>query len=210
MDDIELEFSLKPDADNSIGQYVLAFEGTARLWDERSSQERRIGVISGHRVDLAAALYDGLGQDEILDCLTPEIAEFAETVLGGKRCLLPASTSGSLSPTDCDGLVYVAELWIDPEFRGRGLGSELLRRLGSTLDLERCLIALKARPIREDPAKVSTPEEIARVQDFYRRQGFEDARDDYMVKDARLCEAVKKRVAARLPAAARDDGSPCP
>jgi len=203
MDDIELEFSLKPEADEALSPFVLAFEGIAKIWDEQAAEERSAAVIRGHRVDLAAALHDGIGQEQILESLTPEIADFADQVLGGRRCLLPASPAAALDPTECDGLVYVSELWVEPELRGRGIGSELVRRLGSTLDLERCLIALKARPIREDPAEISTPEEIARVQRFYRRQGFETAGEDYMVKDARLCEAVKKRATTRRPA--RDD-----
>lgn len=205
MDDIELEFSLRPDIDGALSPYVLEFEGAAKLWDEDASAERPVAAIRGHRIDLAAALHDGITQDELLECLTPEIAEFADTVLGGRRCLLPASTEETLEPTDCDGLVYIAELMVEPGFRNRGIGTELLRRLGSTLDLERCLIALKARPIREDPAKLPSAEEISRVKRFYRRQGFDPTVEDYMIKDARLCEVIKKRAAGRRPASDHGD-----
>jgi GNAT superfamily N-acetyltransferase len=198
---IELELTLRPDPDASLGRYILGFEGQARVWDDAQGEERPVGTIRGHRIDLVSALHDGLGQQEILESLTPEIAEFAGAVLGDTQCLLPACEADSLTAEDCDGLVYVAELRVEPGYRGRGIGSELLRRLGSTIDLERCLIALKALPLRDDPAARSTPEEVARVKRFYLRHGFEHAGEEYMVKDARRCEAAKKRLAGRRTAA---------
>lgn len=197
MDALEFEFSLKPESDESLGRYVLGFEGQARVWDDETGEERQAGTIRGHRIDLVSAFHDGLGQQELLESLTPEIAEFAGVVLGDRQCLLPASEAEALAPEDCDGLVYVAELWVEPPYRGRGIGSELLRRLGSTIDLERCLIALKALPLREDHARTSTPDEVDRVKRFYVRHGFDHAGEAYMVKDARRCEAIKKRLAGR-------------
>lgn len=195
--EVEFEFTLKPDPDGSLGRYVLGFEGQARVWDDAVGEERRAGTIRGHRIDLVSAVHDGLGQQELLECLTPEIAEFAGVVLGDGRCLLPELEAESLAPEECDGLVYVAELWVEPPYRGRGLGGELLRRLGSTIDLERCLIALKALPLRDDHARASSPDEVARVKRFYQRHGFDHAGEEYMVKDARRCEAIKKRFAGR-------------
>jgi len=202
VEDLEFEFTLKPDSDESLGRFVLGFEGLARVWDDESGEERHAGTIRGHRIDLVSALHDGLSQQELLECLTPEIAEFAQVVLGDRQCLLPGSEAESLGPEDCDGLVYVSELWVEPPYRSRGIGSELLRRLGSTIDLARCLIALKALPLREDHAQASTPEEVARVKGFYLNHGFDHAGEEYMVKDARRCEAVKKRLAGRRTASA--------
>jgi GNAT superfamily N-acetyltransferase len=196
-EDIEFAFSLKPDPDQHIGHYVLAFEGHASAWDEDLSDERPVGQIRGHRIDLVSALQDGIGQEVLLEALTPEIAEFAGTVLGDERCLLPAAELDGLEPTDCDCIVYIAELWVEPEFRGLGVGTTLLYRLGATIDLTHCLIALKALPLREDHAQVSTDDEVARVKRFYARNGFTHAQGEYMVKDARLCEAIKKRLAGR-------------
>ena len=102
-----------------------------------------------------------------------------------------------LGAEECDGLVYVAELWVEPDFRGRGVGTALLHRLGATIDLAHCLIALKALPLREDRALVSTADEIERVKLFYAKNGFIPAQGEYTIKDARLCEAMKKRLAGR-------------
>jgi len=197
MDDLQLEFTLKQDEDESLGRFVLRFEGLARVWDDEAGEERQAGTIRGHRIDLVSALHDGLLRQELLESLTPEIAEFAEVVLGDRQCLLPASEADSLATEDCDGLVYIAELWVEPAYRGRGIGGKLLQRLGSTIDLERCLIALKALPLREVHARDSTADEVARVKRFYLRHGFDHAGAQYMVKDARRCEAIKKRLAGR-------------
>ena len=92
-----------------------------------------------------------------------------------------------------------AELWVEPDFRGRGVGTALLYRLGATIDLSHCLVALKALPLRADHAQISTADEIERVKRFYAKNGFTQAQGEYAIKDARLCEAMKKRLAARRP-----------
>jgi GNAT superfamily N-acetyltransferase len=196
-DDIEFAFTLRPDPDPGIGQYVLAFEGQATAWDDDQGEDRAAGHIRGHRVDLVSALHDGLGQDALLESLTPEIADFAAAVLSDGRCHLPAAELSGLAAEECDCVVYIAELWVEPGFRGRGIGTTLLHRLGATIDLAHCLIALKALPLREDHAQTSTDAEIARVKRFYEHNGFTHSQGEYMVKDARLCEAMKKRLAGR-------------
>lgn len=195
--DIELVFTLKPDPDPEIGQYVIAFEGHATAWDDHIGDDRPAGHIRGHRIDLVSALHDGHGQDALLESLTPEIADFAQAVLSDGRCLLPAATQSGLAAEECDCLVYIAELWVEPGFRGSGVGTTLLRRLGATIDLAHCLVALKAMPLRDDHAQASTAAEVARVKRFYTHNGFAQIQGEYMVKDARLCEAIKKRLAGR-------------
>ncbi len=86
-DDNEFVFTLKPDPDPEIGQYVIAFEGQATAWDDDIGDDRPVGHIRGHRIDLVSALHDGLGQDALLESLTPEIDDFAQAVLSdGTAC----------------------------------------------------------------------------------------------------------------------------
>ena len=195
--DIEFAFTLRPETDPEIGQYVLAFEGQATTWDDEAGDERPVGHIRGHRIDLVSALHDGLPREGLLESLTPEIAEFAQAMLRDGPCLLPAVELSGLAAEECDCIVYIGELWVEPGFRGSGVGTTLLRRLGSTIDLTHCLIALKALPLREDHAQESTQAEVDRVKRFYAQNGFTQIQGEYMVKDARLCEAVKKRIAGR-------------
>jgi GNAT superfamily N-acetyltransferase len=196
-EDIEFVFTLKPDPAPEIGHYVIAFEGQATAWDDGVGDDRPVGHIRGHRIDLVSALHDGVAQDALLESLTPEIADFAREVLSDGRCLLPADVLAELAAEECDCLVYIAELWVEPGFRGNGVGTTLLRRLGATIDLGHCLVALKALPLREDHAQESTAAEVARVKRFYTQSGFAQVQGEYMVKDARSCEAIKKRLAGR-------------
>ncbi len=62
------------------------------------------------------------------------------------------------------------------------------------LDAEHCLIALKAFPLAEQLGKPVDEDEIAKVQGFYAKHGFQPAGGDFMVKDARLCVAMKRRL----------------
>ena len=134
VEDIEFEFRLKPSDDEHLEPYILAFDGEVNLWDDDVGRERVVGTISGHRIDLVSAMHDGLTQGEILECLTPEIADFADTVLQNSRCMLPSSEGDTLEQEPCDCLVYIARLWVEPQYRSQGMGSALLRRLAATID----------------------------------------------------------------------------
>lgn len=191
--EIEYEFSLKPDGDPTLDQYVLHFEGRARVWDESLGGERTVGEIHGHRLDLASARYDDFDQGALLESVSSELSDFSQVVLGERGCILPSREEGVAEA--CEGIVYISELRVDSDFRGRGIGSALLKRMGGVLDVRRCLIALKAFPLAEAPGQERTPEEVARIKRFYGRHGFDHASGEFMVKDARLCEAIKKRLA---------------
>lgn len=197
LDDLEYELHLKPDEQPGLSAYVLTFAGEARGWDEALSQDRTLGEIRGRRVDLAAAIADGMPQGELLDMLTAEMSEFSDTVLHDEHCLLPPSEADSLQAEICECIVFIAELRIEPEYRGRGIGTQLLKRMAAMLDVEHCLIALKAFPLADEIGTAAAQAEIERVKRFYARYGFEPAGGDFMVKDARLCEAVKARLRRR-------------
>jgi GNAT superfamily N-acetyltransferase len=93
--------------------------------------------------------------------------------------------------------VYIDEVIVEPSHRGKGVGSELFRRMSESIDLENCVIGLKAFPILEQPGANRSPEEIARVKQFYTRLGFHPVGEDFMIKDASLCGSKKKRTALR-------------
>jgi GNAT superfamily N-acetyltransferase len=196
-DDIEYRFSLTQDPDPDLGRYVIAFSGHACWWDPEADAERCLGEMLGRRVALAAALDDGLDQRELLDSLSAELAEFSETVLRDERCLLPPGGEPHLVAAECECLVYVAELRVEGDVRGLGIGSALLTRLGSMLDIADCLIALKAFPLTDEYGAPVTEAEIGRIKGFYAKHGFVPAGGEFMIKDARLCESMKRRLARR-------------
>jgi len=195
-DDHEYEFSLKPNPDEELGQYVLGFWGKAVSWSD-AGEEQVVGEISGHRIDIALAVHDGFDPVLLFDSVVPEIADFAETVLRNKACILPESADGEVEQTNCECLVFISELKVSAAHRGQGVGSALLRRMGRMIDLTNCLIALKAFPLADELGKPAEPEEIARVKRFYERYQFIHAGGEFMIKDARLCDAMKKKMALR-------------
>ncbi|MBU0499924.1 MAG: hypothetical protein KJ558_01130 [Gammaproteobacteria bacterium] len=195
-DSLDFEFSLKPNPDEELGQYVLSFWGKAIHWDD-AGEELVVGEISGHRLDIALAVHDDFDPTQLFDSVVPEIADFAETVLRNKSCILPESVDAEVPQADCECLVFISELKVGEAHRGRGLGSALLRRMGRMIDLTNCLIALKAFPLADELGKPAEPEEIARVKRFYERHSFIHAGGEFMIKDARLCDAMRKKMALR-------------
>ena len=196
-EDIRYQFALRPHGEGALGRCVLVFEGTAALWDEARGALRSVGELRGYRLDLATARSEGLDQTTLLHGVSGEIGDFADTVLHDTRCLLPASADPALPGTACECIVYIAQLAVAPDLRGRGIGSTLLQRMGSMIDLTGCLVALKALPLASDYGEPVGQREIDGVTRFYLRQGFEPAGGPFMVKDARLCEAMKKRLQGR-------------
>jgi 2-amino-4-hydroxy-6-hydroxymethyldihydropteridine diphosphokinase len=59
------------------------------------------------------------------------------------------------------GRPYIPFLFVDPEFQGRGVGSQLLRRMESMLELE-----------GEQRVHLETPADNVRAVRFYERQGY--------------------------------------
>jgi GNAT superfamily N-acetyltransferase len=197
MDDpLEYEFFLKPNSDEELGRYVIGFFGKAVHWND-SGAEHTVGEISGHRIDLISAAHDGNDQSLLFDSVAPEISDFSETVLLNADCILPELAEAAAEQVECECLVFVSELKVAESQRGRGVGSALLKRMGSMIDLTNCLVALKAFPLSDDYGTAAHLDEIARVKKFYERHGFIHAGGEFMVKDARLCDAMKKKLARR-------------
>jgi hypothetical protein len=69
--------------------------------------------------------------------------------------------------------------------------------MGAMIDVSDCLIALKAFPLADELGKAAEAADIIRVKRFYAKHDFKHAEGEFMIKDARLCEAVKKRLAQR-------------
>lgn len=195
LNSLEFEFSLKPHEDPALSQYVLVFEGKASRWDDELAEDRTVGEIRGYRIDLSSAQYDNVNLHELLDSVSSELSDFADTVMKDDRCILPETENHQYKEKECKCLVYIGQLIVDPDFRGHGVGSSLLRRMGGMIDVTDCLIALKAFPLSDEPGKPAEPAYIAKVKQFYERNGFQHTEGEFMIKDARLCEAVKKRLA---------------
>ncbi len=202
LEGVRYELSVRPRGTGELGPSLLAFEGTARWWDEQQGGVRLVGEIRGYRLDLLGAEDASLDQRQLLRGVSAEIAEFADQVLGEGPCELPAAPDvKDAEPLPCECILHIAELWVDAELRGRGIGTALLRQLGATLDLTRCLLVVKAVPLASAYPLPLTRAEMEGVRQFYLTRGFEPVGEGFMVKDARQCEAVRRRLAARAKAA---------
>ncbi len=70
------------------------------------------------------------------------------------------------------------------EFRGKGVGSKLLHEAISDADKECAILTLIARPYRTDDKK-----ELEKLIAFYKKFGFEEQKDDYMIRKPR-CDTL--------------------
>jgi GNAT superfamily N-acetyltransferase len=197
LDDVEIEFSIKHSNDDAIAQYVLEFEGRAQAWDDEEAADVQVGTITGWRVDLSTAQYDQIDLRELFDSVSSELSDFYHAMMPDDQCILPETENRLHEEKECECLVYISQLVVDPAYRSRGLGSALLRKMGAMIDVTDCLVALKAFPLADELGKTAEAADIARIKHFYRKHDFKHAEGEFMIKDARLCEAVKKRLARR-------------
>jgi ribosomal protein S18 acetylase RimI-like enzyme len=183
MDDLEFEFTLKNHSDASLEPFVILFSGYVRGWDENAGEDRNLGNIIGFRINLKSARAQKLEQHKLLEQLSAEIADFAETVMGDESVL------STLYPDmqcviegRCNYLIYVAEISIEPEFRCMGLGSTLLSKIPVMMDVHESMVALKAFPLMFKYGSSSSADEVKRVKHFYEKQGFKHVGGEYMAK----------------------------
>jgi len=196
LDDIEYEFSLKPDTDETLGQYILHFHGWVQRWDDDALEERKIAEINGLRLDLATAHADGYRDDDLLELISSDVADFSDVVLHHQNCQVIKDLESD-EKIECGCLVFINEIKVDEHFRGHGLGTNLIRRIPSMIDVSDCLLALKAFPLKDEHDRPTDPDKIKRIKHFYEKLGFEHVGGEFMAKDARLCEAMKKRLLGR-------------
>lgn len=196
--DLEFEFSLRPDPDPELAPYLVKFIGTSIAWDEDSGSDRVAGEILGHRIDLAAAMVDGVDQSLLLDSVCPELSEFAQTAFGDEGChFLQESANGTAKKQECSGLVYINEIRVEPDYRGQGIGTALMGKIGQMVDVEDSIIALKAFPLSPEYGEPVSPADVERVKRFYEQLGFTHIGGEFMVKQANLCDTIRKRLAWR-------------
>ena len=193
-DQLEYEFSIKPFQDEELTHYVMEFLGKAIFWDDELGEDKVIGTIRGHRIDFAQARFDGLNAEQLTDSVSPDLSDFMTRVFPEGECYLSDGDPKNVCPRKkCSGLIYIDEIQVEPAYRSRGIGTELLKRMSEMIDLEACMIGLKAFPLTENYGETRDPEAIRRVKQFYERLGFVHAGADYMIKDASYCGVMKKR-----------------
>ncbi|MGV6816877.1 MAG: GNAT family N-acetyltransferase [Thiotrichales bacterium] len=190
--ELEYEFKIKPEARPELSEYVIAFSGIATTWDDDAGDDVEVARLHGHRIDLALVRHDELDIKELFESLYPDIMDFESTVFGNDTCWL-AKPDAQGNPVECQCLVYVDELVVDPAFRSQGIGTEMMKRMSQVIDLEDCRIGLKAFPISKDYGRERSKNEIEKVRAFYHKLGFVHAGKHFFEKDGNDCSAPRKR-----------------
>ena len=94
--------------------------------------------------------------------------------------------------------MYIDEFIVEPSHRRQGVGTHLFPRTSESIDLEYCVIGLKAFPISQQPGAPRSAQEIDRVKQFYGRLGFHPVGQAFMITDASQCGTKQIRTALRM------------
>ncbi len=197
--ELEFEFSLKPSELESFSGFLIDFHGRAFVIDEHADMQE-VARLNGHRLDLSIARQYFEQLQELLDCISAEMADLGHHILRDNQCFIECCSRNESERTPCGSLVFIGELWVEAAFRNQGIGQEMLKRMSQIIDLNQTLVALKAYPI-VDEQSTCTPELMQRLKGFYHRLGFRRSGEHFMVKDARDCHTQRHRAAGEVNAA---------
>jgi len=196
LQELEFEFSMKPSDIEEFSHVLLDFEGRATLWDDDEDEEKVVARLKGHRLDLASGRKIFGQLQELFDSISPEISDLGTHIITNNNCYVESFSKDEPERTPCGSLVYIDELVVEPKYRNRSIGTEMLKRMSEVVDLNKTLVALKAYPIIDDETEERTPELKKQLKHFYSKLGFRHSGEHYMVKDARDCHAQRKRAMA--------------
>ena len=190
--ELEFEFSIKPSDIEEFSSILLEFHGHAITWDD-DAEEISVARIKGHRLEIALARqsYDDL--QELFDSVSPEISDLGAHIISNNDCFVECCSKDEEEVTPRSSLIYIEELWVDPAYRSRGIGTEMLKRMSQVVDMNEALVGLKAFPIIDGETEERTPELKKMLKHFYSKLGFRHSGEHYMVKDARDCHAQRMR-----------------
>lgn len=195
LQDLEFEFSLKPSDMDGFSHLLVDFNGQATTWDD-NAEEKVVARLKGHRLDLASARRKFKDIQEVFDSISPEISDLGSHIVSDNECYVECCSKDEPEKTPCGSLVYIDELVVDPDYRNRSIGTEMLKRMSEIVDMNKTLVALKAVPILDDKVEIRTPELKKQLKHFYSKLGFRHSGEHYMVKDARDCHAQRVRAMA--------------
>ncbi|NOQ89471.1 MAG: GNAT family N-acetyltransferase [Gammaproteobacteria bacterium] len=191
--ELEFEFSIKPSDIEEFSALLLEFNGHATIWDDDSDEDITIARIQGHRLDIALARQINDDLQEVFDSISPEISDLGAHIISNNNCFVECCSKDEKETTPCSSLIYIKELWVDPAYRNRSIGTEMLKRMSQVVDMNNALVALKAFPILDEKKEERTPELKKQLKHFYSKLGFRHSGEHYMVKDARDCHAQRMR-----------------
>ncbi len=144
--ELEFEFSIKPSDIEALSDLLLDFEGQAVLWDD-DAEDKVVARLKGHRLDISRARESFDDIQELFDSISPEISDLGSYIISDNNCFVESFSKDEPEKTPCASLVYIDELMVEPEYRNRSIGTEMLKRMSQVVDMNKTLVALKAYPI---------------------------------------------------------------
>jgi GNAT superfamily N-acetyltransferase len=204
LSELEFEFSIKPSEMEDLSHLLIEFNGQALYWDDEV-EERVIAKLKGHRIDLSVARHVFKDIQDLFDSISPEISDLGNHIIKNNTCYVECCSRDEDEKTPCGSLVYIDELVVEPEFRNKSIGTEMLKRMSEVVDMNKTLVALKAYPIVDPESEERTPELKKQLKRFYGKLGFRHSGEHFMVKDARDCHAQRKRALAEAGIEFSDD-----
>ncbi len=131
-----------------------------------NDQLRRLNINSIDEVFLGEhiSLKKAIDQNETIHCFI-DVGEEGEVF----HKVGSVSLTWKPEANEC----YIGTLWIEPEFRGNGLATNILNEIINLADELGIILTLHALPFI-NPENKPTDEEILKLKHYYRRFGFQD------------------------------------
>jgi len=195
LSELEFEFYLRPSDIQEFSHMLVDFKGQAVIWTD-DAEEKVVARLKGHRLDLSRARKTFDDIQELFDSISPEISDLGSHIISNNNCFVECCSRDETEKTPCSSLVYIDELVVDPAYRNRTIGTQMLKRMSEIVDMNRTLVALKALPIMDQELEPRTADRKQKLKHFYSKLGFRHSGEHYMVKDARNCHAQRVRALA--------------
>lgn len=118
-------------------------------------------VFMGKNISLKGAI----DQKAMMQCLL----DIGKELAGDFLMIGSVSLTWDPKKREC----YIGNLWIEPDFRGNGIGTSILTEIINFADMEGIILTLHALPFIS-PERKPTSEEVLKLKNFYRCFGFRD------------------------------------
>jgi hypothetical protein len=76
--------------------------------------------------------------------------DFLDVIISNNNCYIECYSRGESEQTPCGSLAYIDELFVEPGYGNRKIGTEILKRMSQIIDMNRTMVALYAFPIVDD------------------------------------------------------------
>ncbi|MCP4412896.1 MAG: GNAT family N-acetyltransferase [Gammaproteobacteria bacterium] len=196
LSELEFEFSIKQSNNMDVTHILLNFDGQAVLWDEEEAEDIVVARINGLRIDIALARKSFKNLQDLFDSISSDVSDLGSHILSDNNCYVEAFSPSEKEETICNAIIYIEEIIVNKNYRGKGIGKEMLKRMSAIMDMNNALVALKAVPIVDEKTEERTNKLKNKLKHFYARLGFNHSGEHFMVKDARDCHTQKMRMLA--------------